>query len=1753
MRKANPEDASSPEASRGGAVPNEGTSPYATGGGGVTFERKVAVQYLAHLLTGDGASELGDGRCVTGIAFQQAPAHPVDDLVVSASGETQPSLLLALGIRRSPKIVKSDESTRKLIDQFVRSVLETPSAGQEHRLGLVVSGPQPHAQQLAELAAAAATQSDPAGFFDLLQTPRKFDSALRDRLDHLEELVAYALLDRGVAGPDTKVVQERTWQLLSKLNVLMPRLETPDETDWARVTNSLRAVVDGADLAVASQLRDHLVALASDYSPQAACVDLTMVRRTSHVLLDATVRRHKRGWQRLNSLSQQARDSVQTEIAEGDGGRSMRLDRHAAAKELLEVASSAEAVVVSGESGVGKSALAVVGLADIAEAERDRVQVLCINLRHVPDLPMTLEGELGDALSTLLSEMSAPQRVLVIDGADATTEGKQDAFRYLANAAQDSDVKVVAVTSIDSREVVRRTITEHGNAPVTDHFVDPLNDSEIEEVVDTFSELQPLAASPRSRELLRRLVVVDLLVRGQVSGTPVTDADAMNEVWFGLVRRREMADRGSPEARETALLRLAELELDDGDRLSVIDQLDPAALKGLRRDGLLRSRGEASFRIGPDFAHDEVRRYAVARLLLATGNPASRLRSVGAPRWSLAAARLACQAWFAQPETSIPLKGRFAEQQASFDALVGEGHGSRWGDVPSEALLKLVDAEPLLRDAWPELLADEAEGLRRLVRVANQRHSKHGIIDTVVAEPIVVFLLEDPAPWRTGEYAKDLLRDWLCGHVSVGTAAGHQLRVQLRQHLVDACVAAGRRLAEGQEAAAVARAARKPNTQRWWLKPLLVRLIRHVVDFCHRFGQVRRQRELIEQMASQSLHSMSVDYGRRHRRRPNVPHEVIDETVLELLALLGPDVGDDGEAILRRVATDAPWHLDPAVDRPFTGMGLANGPEGLLVDLTEAYYLDDECDGIYPDDGVRGHRRSGLGVPLAAWYYGPFMALFRTDFRSGAAMLNRLLNHAARNRARALIDLGPDARYMEHTVRPYESELRVSGSPRLYIGDDHVWRWYRGNAVGPYPCMSALQALERACDQELGNGVPIQTLVSIMLDGCENLAMVGLIVGILVRHLEGVGDLLDPYFTEPAIWSLEFARVVSEVSPLSADSKEVVAPERRNWSLREAAQFLVPRASGERIAVLRTLGETLTDNKRRLLYAKRDLESTQEDIGRIDQELAVVRGWASSLDRSRYTAHKAPDDMDGIYIQFTPPDDVVLALAKGQDDAKLANEAMRLFVRYSTREQPVTPIGPDELTADVSVAKKLLANTQSIHVHNPLDPATLVAAAVLEARLIERASFADAALSFAAETMIGIGEGAARPRDSDFEGTFFEERADRSAARVLPLLLLPLAASTRALIDEESGLSTFERVFRASVNLARAVANEVRLHLARGLDHVWKASCVEQGHCHHELGLQIAAEMMRYCVLGPWSTDTGQRAIALEEPFVESLAGTAADSILVSRLDGAIRALAPATVADCCVSAQARDLLLALLAAQRRSLLHYQHQHGDPDPRESHALVSARALLTLARDGDDTAIYQHVHALAGNSTLLGKLLRSLSAAAEETGNRAATAKRIWPDLVRYVLDLYSSGRMPLGDSYYNHMALAALIPNPAGELPYLYREVNGDPIVWWDPLELRYEVEEWLALAAGNATCVDQLIGFVRAFDPDNQVRVGLRWVAKIVLADPASVASGTYMLTTWLIETRSAAVEAGSLAEWQKVVDAMVVAGDSRLAPYSD
>ena len=1181
------------------------------------------------------------------------------------------------------------------------------------------------------------------------------------------------------------------------------------------------------------------------------------------------------------------------------------------------------------------------------------------------------------------------------------------------------------------------------------------------------------------------------------------------------------------------LLRLAEHSLKGGDRLDVIDR---TAVTGLRQDGLLQASVENPFMVGPDFAHDEVRRYAVARLLLAERDPAASILSAGAPRWALGATRLACQVLLQQPDTAAtPLRGRFDTQQTSFDALVEAGHGTRWGDVPSEALITLADSSGLIQDAWPKLRENADAGLRRLARLVEQRHrDDNGIVNLNVVEPIIPLLLEDSEPWKSGEYASNLFREWLHAHVVAGTPAGHPLRILLRERLVEAYEEGDRRLRELQKAEEAARAARTPE-------------------------DIERERQFME--SHQDLFSEIGYGGRRRRQRPEVPRVCRDEVFLELLALLGPDLGNAGEAILLRVARDAPSSLSPAVEQLFTDAALAGYQRGLLAQLTLAYYLDDEADGSSGHSsmnyGIRRHRIRGGGLyaPLAASYYGPFMVLFRTDFRGGVTVLNRLLNHAALVRARTLARLyanSPDPG--ENDPSSYQESFEITGTPRRYVGDEHVWRWYRGTGVGPYPCISALQVLERACDQLVKVGTPIGTLVSVLLDGCENLAMAGLIVGLLVRHLEVADEGLDPYFTEPAIWSYEFRRIVDEQSILAASSEGIKAPERRNWSLRDAAMFTALRATDARADALRALGETLVDRERSRIEQQRDADTTgDEGRGSEDMELqlAPVRAWASSLDRNTFQAY---ENLDGVYVQATPPEEVVQALQRGREDSERAAEDIRLNVRYYVKrdEMRAETIEPDELAADLESARMSLETPSSFSVHHPWDVPALVAATALDAYLLRCVDVTGDALAFAVDTVLRVSEGAAPPGPFEFEETYFEQGADRSAAGVLPLLLLPSAAPLRAIIDGADGSVTFRRASAAGLNLAQAIANEVRLHLARGLDLLWATPCAQEGPCHHQVGWQIVCETLRDCALGGWNPNVGRRVVVLlDEPLADSLGNTPDDSILPSRLDASIRALAPASTANICVSNSARDLLTALLAAQRRSLLSYE---DNLDHQGNHSLVSARALLTLAQHGDDTPLYEHINAYADNAALLCNVLQALSAAAEETPDRAAAAREIWASVIRNALELHNNGHTAFQDGFYGEMALAALLPNRTQENAYLHREIREKPIVWWEPLALESEVNSWLPTAAGKVHCVDQLIGFLQVLTEEDQTRVGLPLVSTLVLENPSHIARRSFYVANWLIEKRSAAAaDPGLSTRWQQVVDALVVEGVMRLAPYSE
>ncbi|MES1243709.1 MAG: hypothetical protein ABUT39_19040 [Acidobacteriota bacterium] len=1608
----------------------------------------------------------------------------------------------------------------ELVTKFLQALPSGEhSTGIERLFAICVAGAQKASGEVAELAALAKDhQAD--SFFSVLRTPGRFRKKLLSRLDHLVNLVKAALLALGESA-SVDMAERALWALLWRLHILMPRVEAPDLTDWEELLRVLEPWARDHSLPGAAALRDRLESLAARYASNAAVVELPALRRAVHDVLSPDRHRNDRGWAELMRLDEDARESVRTEMGVGPSQARLQLARSAQAEALHKRAENSPCVLIFGDSGVGKSALVLRELSAEVEADPLRVQVVFLNLRLMPSTIPELRSAIGCPVEDILRELSAPVRRLVIDSAEFIGESSSDLLKHLVRAASNSDVGVWIISSTEGRAAVR-AVAETLLTPVIEHEISNLNDEDLNQVAAAFPQVRSLIANPHSKELLRRPIVIDLLVRAGPAGHPLSDADALEVVWAKLVRADGRAERGTPDSRDQVFRKLARHQLQPGSATEIYESLDPVALDGLRRDGLVRSPSAAPWQVLPDFSHELLRTYAVCRVLLANGEPVTELLRVGAPRWALSATRLAAQVLLAVPESArMPMGGRFERIQADFDRLAAAGHGERWSDLPTEAVLPLPQAGDMLGDAWAHLRADRSQGIRRILRVIQQRYRTDSGVAPFVAKPVVQLLL-DRKPPKDRDLAKkieELLRCWLGALIVDNTPAGDPLRLKLRRSIVQSVQRGDRRLAKEAAKEAAELAARSPE-------------------------QVRADEERMP--AAAFFESL----GRR--RWVEIPDELVSESTLEKLSLLGVDLGKQGEELLRRVARDAPHRLAPCLEEVFTDYGLGSFNPSLLIALVEAYYLEPHDDAFGMSGynyGIRNHHSRGSIDPLCAYYKGPFLAMFRADFRSGVACLNRLLNHAAKVRVAVLLQdapwSSPESTVDDHS---YQAMLSITGERKAYLGDSHVWFWYRGTGVGPFPCMSALQALEVVCDQLIEAGISPRELATFLLKDCENLAMPALVVGMLIRHLEIVEDALDPFLSEPSIWDLEFKRFVAEHSSLAAGSEMIHAAQRRKWTLREAAMSLVLRAEGERIDSLRRLGERLIERAHELEKHGKAAQGDGQGTS-LSEDLAAAHTWAAALDRQSY---RVTEQEGQLLVHPTVSDDVQNALEPASKDFSQGSQVNNLVLRYAYQRHNLVglpKVGLAELRSDLTTARELLANPPARNPYSiPTAPAA-VAAVALELCFVAGEPVAHEDLAWSAQLLVEIAKLYANAEGSEYYYSLFISGPDRSAARGIPLVFLPAAADLRASLAAVG--ITHAELADAARWLAVKSSLETRLLYASSMDLTWQAPCDHKApaKCHHSFAFQLLEDSARDCIIGNWDVETQENRIEhIDGPLDRALGAIADDTIIVPKLSPAIRALGMAANTPSCCTAKARVLLAALLAAHRRGMAarepRYMHSSSD-------SLVVARALLAGAAHGSEDRLYESVEQYAENPGLLAELLQALAAAAEENRRLAEAARSVWPKVIDQVLGFIDAKHHKGGHRYLEE-ELAALIPNKAYEAAYLRRELEAEPIDWFDLTAWRRQVERWLAFAAGSPRCVDSLVAALGTLATIQQAIVGLPWIEVLVQAGPDGIARQSWLLPGWLREVQP---DRGheQRACWQRVVDMLVVAGNTRVADLSD
>jgi len=617
--------------------------------------------------------------------------------------------------------------------------------------------------------------------------------------------------------------------------------------------------------------------------------------------------------------------------------------------------------------------------------------------------------------------------------------------------------------------------------------------------------------------------------------------------------------------------------------------------------------------------------------------------------------------------------------------------------------------------------------------------------------------------------------------------------------------------------------------------------------------------------------------------------EPYDDFAVTALASLGPDLDDRAEAFLLAMASDGGGHLAPAVEEigPILAMSVTR-PE-LLIRLAEAYYIEppprtrrgDRFDDWYDfREGIRSHERfRGIGARMAAWYYGPFFRLLNARPREALAFVNRMLDRAA------VVDAS-DRKRVDESVEADALPAIDLGlgeiPPRRCIGSARTWIWYRGSSTGPYPCVSALLAVERFADQLITSlRVPIANVVELLLRDCHNLAMPGLVAGLLVRH--GAFELLDGWLVRPELWHLEFNRLASEgvIHVQGPDDESVVGRERRRSTFQDAAALMTINAmAGQdraRLAQLRQIGDELVANARKMLGDSEDA----------DTEVASVERWAAALSPESYRA-TASDE--GLVIEFETPESVASRLQPTQAEIERSGNAIRLLNAYAGDEGRIASV--DRLEEDVAIGRRLAASAESggSFLHGA-DPVAAVAAAAVVAAARGSRSGASADLEWATQVLV---DAALSPRLDEFSipESVFPQGADRSAAAALPAAGLTGAVAAVANDRYRSALEA----------CGRSLFDEVRAALVVGARIVWDAPCrAVNGTCLHEMAWQAIESGLADSRLGDWDESGRRKPEPLAGPYEETLTKVRTKDLYLNRLAHPLIAAWDASRSAACV------------------------------------------------------------------------------------------------------------------------------------------------------------------------------------------------------------------------------------------------------------
>lgn len=300
---------------------------------------------------------------------------------------------------------------------------------------------------------------------------------------------------------------------------------------------------------------------------------------------------HGGGLSALEAHSQTTLNGIQATIA-----HTASISRNALVARVLEDLDQSQVVVLTGPTGLGKSALAR------AAIELWHGDLFCLAFRAEEFATSHIDHTLQQAQASINAERllallaAQGRKVILVDSVERLLEASvRDAFSDLLRfATQERSIQLLLTCRDYSLDTVRASLLEPAGLPHSVLEVPPFTDDELAQVVKAVPSVEGAVRSESLRRLLRSPYFLNLAAQMDWSDPRTQHADERifrSRCWHEFVRREVAASDGMPRRRDQVFMELAGRRARALSPYVRCDDLDVEALETLRRDDLVVFRG----------------------------------------------------------------------------------------------------------------------------------------------------------------------------------------------------------------------------------------------------------------------------------------------------------------------------------------------------------------------------------------------------------------------------------------------------------------------------------------------------------------------------------------------------------------------------------------------------------------------------------------------------------------------------------------------------------------------------------------------------------------------------------------------------------------------------------------------------------------------------------------------------------------------------------------------------------------------------------------------------------------------------------------------------------------------------------------------------------------------------------------------------------------------------------------------------------